>query len=121
MKSITITPTTHTDHTSGTSKSANSVSIWERYIAFTVEAEKKRVVWYLKILLIIPCGYMVLSIIAMASLTPNYLGFVGLCMLLFFANIMVHIAEVKGKVFVFLYYATILTMIAVPLITYLTT
>jgi len=91
----------------------------ERYIAMTKRAEDESIVWYLKTIIAIPCVFMVLSIFAMAMITPNYIWFVAVAILLFYANVIVHIAGAKSTVFVPLYHASIAIMAAIPAITYL--
>ena len=90
----------------------------DRYIAMTERAGKESMLWYLKTIIAIPCVFMVISIFAMAMLTANYLWFVAVAILLFYANVIVHIAGVKSTAFVPLYHATIAFMTIVPLITY---
>jgi len=62
---------------------------------------------------------MVFSIIAMAEITPNYVWFVGVTIMLFYANVIAHIAQTKSRFYIPLYHATIATMILIPLITFL--
>ncbi len=94
-------------------------SLIDRYIAMTKRAEDESIVWYLKTIIAIPCVFMVLSIFAMAMVTPNYIWFVAVAILLFYANVIVHIAGAKSTVFVPLYHTSIAIMAIIPAVTYL--
>jgi len=91
----------------------------EKYLAYADSKSKDGILYYLKVVIFIPCVFMVFSIMAMASITPNYVWFVGLTILLFYVNMIAHIAGVKSRVFVPIYHATIFIMMAIPAITYL--
>jgi len=94
-------------------------SLWTKYLEYADSKANEGVLWYMKIILAIPCVFMVLSIFAMAMLTPNYVWFIGLSILLFYANVMAHIGGTKSRFYIPLYHATILTFILIPIITYL--
>ena len=94
-------------------------SILTRYREYTARNNQERVLWYMKVILAIPCVFMVLSIIAMSMVTPNYVWFVGLNILLFFANVIAHVGQAKSTFYIPLYHATISLMILIPLIAYL--
>lgn len=96
-------------------------SFWTKYLEYADSKADVGVLWYLKVILAIPCVFMVFSIFAMAMLTPNYVWFVGLTIMLFYANVMAHIANTKSRFFIPLYHATILILILTPAITYLFT
>jgi len=91
----------------------------EKYLAYADSKEKEGVLSYMKVVILIPCVFMVFSIMAMAAITPNYVWFVGLSILLFYANIMAHIAGAKARIFIPIYHATIAIMILIPSITFL--
>jgi len=93
-------------------------SLWTRYIAYTDSKSNEGVVSFLKVILIIPCVFMVLSIMAMAEITPNYIWFVGVSMVLFFINVIAHIGETKSRFYIPLYHATLLLFILIPTIAY---
>jgi len=116
MSTISFQPTTQT--TKKKVKEQIKPSFLDRYIALTERASKEAMVWYLKTIIAIPCVFMVLSIFAMAMITPNYIWFVALTILLFYANVIVHIAGAKSKVFVPLYHVSIAIMMIIPTITY---
>ena len=101
-------------------KTRTKNDLLERYLAYADSKEKEGVLTYLKVVILIPCVFMVFSIMAMATITPNYIWFVGLSILLFYANIMAHIAGAKARVFIPIYHATIAIMILIPFITFLT-
>lgn len=117
MATISIQPGSQTKAKSQVTKQVRPTLIG-RYIAMTERAGEESIVWYLKTIIAIPCVFMVLSIFAMAMVTPNYIWFVAVSILLFYANVIVHIAGVKSTTFVPLYHATIAFMILVPAITY---
>jgi len=100
-------------------KLQNKFSFLETYLSYAEGQSKEKIVWYLKAILVIPCAIMVPAIILMAMATSSYIWFVAVCMLLFFANVVVHIAEAKSRYFVPLYHGTIALMILIPLVTYL--
>jgi len=108
-------------HSVTTPKAKLSNPIWNRYMTFAEKQEKEKVVWYLKGIIIIPCAIMVPSIYIMAMLTTNYVWFIGLTMVLFFANVIAHIGETKSTFYVPLYHASIAIMILIPLIKFLLT
>lgn len=92
-----------------------------RYWAYAEKAQEENVFWFLKTIMVIPCVVMIPAIFAMAMITPHYVWFVGLTVLLFFANVIAHIGGAKGNLFVPLYHATIGILFLIPLVTYLIT
>ncbi len=90
-----------------------------RYMTYAEQQQTQYLFWYMKVIVVIPCVYMVLSIFAMATLTVNYIWFVGLGMLLFFANVVAHIAGTKSTFYVPLYHFTTALFILIPIITYI--
>ncbi len=95
---------------------SSRVNLRERYMAYAKRQEKMNIVWYLKVVIFIPCVIMVPSIFLMAMATDLYIWFVGLSILLFFTNVIAYIAETKSTFYVPLYHLTILIMILIPLI-----
>lgn len=93
-------------------------SLWTKYIAYADSKSNEGVVSFLKVILIIPCVFMVLSIMAMAEITPNYIWFIGVSMVLFFVNVMAHIGNTKSRFYIPLYHATLLLFILIPTIAY---
>ena len=96
-------------------------SLWTKYLEYADRKADEGILWYLNVIIAIPCIFMVLSIFAMASITPNYVWFVGVSVMLFFGNVMAHIGETKSRFFIPLYHATILLLILIPTITYFIT
>lgn len=96
-----------------------SMPFWDSYLAFAERQSNLKVVWFLKVIMVIPCVLMVPTIFLMAMITPNYLWFVGVTMVIFFANVITHIGEAKSTVYVPLYHLSILIMLILPLIIYL--
>lgn len=94
------------------------LNLLERYMTFAERAEKMRIVWYFKTLLVLTCVIMIPAVMLMAAATPNYLWFVGMSILLFYANVLLHVSGAKSKFFVPFYHATIAFMVLIPLITY---
>ncbi|MFK7980496.1 MAG: hypothetical protein AB8G86_10970 [Saprospiraceae bacterium] len=95
-----------------------NVSLISRYIAYTEKQQAHSVYWYMLTIMIFTCGVMIPSIFVMGKITDNYVWFMSLSVLLFYANVMAHIGETKSTFFVPLYHLTTLFMIAVPVITY---
>jgi len=100
-------------------KRPNRIDLGTIYNDIIHQADDESIVWYIKSVIVIPCVFMVLSILAMHYITDNFVWFVALSMFLFFANVLIHIVGLKAKYFVPLYYSTALVLFAIPLITYL--
>ncbi len=96
-------------------------SLWVSYLEYAASKDEEYVLSYLKVIMVIPTLTMVIPIIAMSMLTPNYIWFVALAMLLFFANVIAHIAQTKSIVHIPLYHATNLVLFLIPVLTYLLT
>lgn len=94
---------------------------WNNYLAYAEKEGGNRLVWYCKTLLVLPCAFMVPLVIAMMHLTPAFHFYAGLLILLLFSNVIIHVAQMSGRIFVPLYHATIAVMLAIPLLTYLFT
>lgn len=94
-------------------------SIWARYIAYAASRKNERVLWFLKSIMIIPCVVMIPAIYLMAMATPNYIWFIGLTIILFYTNVVAHIADLKNTVYIPLYHITIAIMVLIPIIAYL--
>jgi len=101
------------------SKAKFSNPLWERYMAYVEKRANEKILSYLKVIMVIPCVVMIPAIFLMAMLTTNYIWFVGVCMILFFANVLVHIAETKSTFYLPLYHASIAIMILLPILKYL--
>ncbi len=96
-------------------------SLIARYNNYVAQQEALKVYHYLVVIIIIPCVYMTTSIIAMAAMVDWFVYFIAFTMVLFFANVIVHIGEGKSKVFIPLFHITTFLFIAIPAITYLLT
>ena len=94
-------------------------ALLEKYLLFAHLQANDKIYWYMKTIIVIPCVIMVPTILFMASSTDNYLWFIGLSMLLFVSNMIVHIAEMKSTIFVPVYHISISIMVLIPFITYL--
>lgn len=92
-------------------------ALYTQYLAYAKRQEKISMVWYMQVIMVIPCVIMVPTIILMSMATANYIWFVGLTILLFFANVIAFIAGTKSTTYVPLYHASILIMILIPIIT----
>jgi len=95
-----------------------SRSITQIYMDYIANRENDRIFWYMSAIIYIPCLFMVVSTFAMAMITPNYIWFIGLTMMMFFANVVAHIAETKNTFYIPLYHATIFAMMIIPIITF---
>lgn len=93
-------------------------SLWTKYIAYADSKSNEGIVSFLKVILIIPNVFMVLSTIAMAEITSNFEWFIGVTMVLFFANVIAHIGNTKSRFHIPLYHATLLLFILIPTIAY---
>jgi len=93
------------------------ITLLSRYVAYAEKQESLKILWYMKVIMAIPCVFMVISIIAMSMLISSYVWFVGLTMVLFFTNVILHIAEVKSVIYVPVFHATIAIMTIIPIIT----
>ncbi len=96
-------------------------SLWSKYMSYAESKDEDRIFWYMNVVITIPCVFMVGSIVAMSYLTPDFIWFVALGMLMFFTNVILHISEAKAKLFVPVYQATIAIMTIIPFLTYLMT
>lgn len=86
---------------------------WQQYLAFCDRQMEQRTLWYLIPLMALPAAVMPISIFLM-SYFDGYLLFVGASMLLFFANIIVNIADLNTRWTISLFLATILFNFLLP-------
>jgi len=100
-------------------KSVRKPSLLNRYLAYAAGESKNYMLWYLKSILIYPTVIMTSTIFVMGMVTPNFVWFIGLSVLLFYVNVIAHIGGAKSNLYVPLYHATTAIMILIPLITYL--
>lgn len=94
-------------------------SLFDKYMSYVSSEKQEQVYWFLKAIIILPCVIMVPAIMAMHAAIENHVPFVGVCMVLFFLNVIVHIAEVKSKYYISIYHVSILIMILAPLFAFL--
>ena len=97
-------------------KKKSRIPLIDNYFTYINSDKQQQVFWFLKAIIIIPCLIMVPSIMIMHAAVGNHIPFVGICMILFFLNVVVHIAEVKSKYYIPVYHFSVLIMILVPLI-----
>jgi hypothetical protein len=95
--------------------------VWNNYLENAEKEGGNRILWYGKTLLVLPCAFMVPLVIAMMHLTTAFHFYVGLLILLLFGNVVIHVAQLSGRIFVPFYHATIAIMLTIPLVTYLFT
>jgi len=86
-----------------------------RYINYCESQKEMKVYWYMKAIILLTCVYMVPSIMVMALATDYYVYYIGFTILLFYANVLVHIMQVKSIYYISLYHFTCLLMILLPL------
>jgi len=99
--------------------SKTSIGIIDQYKAYCLSQGSEKMSWYMKTIIVIPCVIMVPSIIGMTMVRGNSEYYIALCMLLFFSNMLIHIAQFSSKYYVPMYHLTISLMIAIPFISYL--
>jgi len=94
-------------------------SVIDGYLDYCLAQGKEKVYWYMKAIIIIPCVIMVPSISAIYATGVPHEYYAGLCMFLFFANILAHVAQASSRLYIPLYHLTVVLMIAIPAVTYL--
>ena len=110
-----------TNKTSNVNSKSLRQKLSDWYYDYIARQQTQKVYWYMKVIIVIPCVYMVLSIMAMAQLVDTFEYYAGFTMLLFYANVCVHIVGSKSRVYIPLYYFSLLLMILIPAITYFIT
>ena len=110
-------------HQAPTTAKANFFEhVWNSYLENAEKESGNRLVWYCKTLLVLPCAFMVPLVILMMHLTPTFhTYYIGLLILLLFSNVVIHVAQMSGRIFVPFYHTTIAVMLTIPLLTYLFT
>jgi len=104
----------------GVTKSFNPFKLLlNKYLEYITLHSKEQIYWYMKVIIVIPCVVMVPTISVMQVCTPHFVWFIGLCMVFFFSNIIVHVAETTSRVYIPLYHLSITVMILIPLVTYI--
>jgi len=104
-----------TQHRSG-SKSVLS-QLKTKYLDYCESQQDMKIYWYMKAIVLLTCVYMVPSIMVMAMATDYYVYYIGLTMILFYTNVLVHITGLSSKYYVPIYHGTILLMILIPVLT----
>ena len=95
------------------------VSLLNSYWNYIDRQESQKVYWFLVAIIVIPCVYMTISIMAMHFILPHIELYIGATMIVFFGNVMVHIAECKSRVFMPLFHLTTAFFILAPCAAYL--
>ena len=116
MKSIQLKQTNSLQSSKTTETKTNII---KKYLDFAEAQGPQKVFWYLKAIIIIPTVFMVPSIMVMYFYSNIYVVYVGLCMMLFFTNLVLHLAEAGGRTFVPFYHITLSLMVLFPSIAYL--
>jgi len=89
----------------------------KRYLDYCESQQKIKVYWYMKVIIILTCVFMVPSITVMAMATDYFVYYVGVTIFLVYMNVLVHITNLPSKYYVPIYQVTCLLMIVIPLIT----
>ena len=100
-------------------KKAKSNSLLTKYYAFCDKQKNQKVLWFGATLLLLPAALMPASLVVMYYF-EWYLAFVAISILLFFANIIVTIAEAHPRITITLFFATILFNIFIPVLSLIT-
>lgn len=117
--SVLIKDLASVQHLETEQKEKIAFSILDSYLGYAERQENRKVFWYLKAVMVIPCVVMVPSIFLMAMITQNFIWFVAVSMILFFANVVVHIADANSKIYIPLYHISIAISFLIPLMAYL--
>ncbi len=94
-------------------------SLFTRYLSYVDSQEDQYIFWFMAAILAIPCVFMTLSIIVMYLYSGVLEYYIGFAMILFFANVLVHLAGMKARVYLPTFHITSLLMVLIPAITYL--
>jgi len=93
------------------------VKLKTRYLAYCDSQSNMKIYWYMKAIISLTCVFMVPSIILMAIATDYYVYYVGLAMILFFNNLIVHIIQAKSSVYIPIYHLTCILLVLIPVLT----
>jgi len=86
------------------------------YAEYCDAHSNEKVYWFMKAILVIPCAMMVVSIISVSLVFDRIEYYIALAMLLFFSNIIVHIAECRSRIYIPVYHFSIIIMVLVSVI-----
>lgn len=103
--------------TVSTNEKSKRGSLLKWYVNYAEKQEEHRFLWYMLSVLFFSCGIMIPTIFLMGIVSDNPVWFISLSVLLFYANIIVHIAEYKSTVFVPVFHLTTAFMVLTPMIT----
>ena len=104
----------------GSLKWTSSKGSWvQSYIHWADKNSNEKVFWFLKAIIVIPNVIMVPTISLMYFSTPHFVWYIGVTMLLFFGNILVHLAEAPSRIYIPTYHLSIAFMVITSLIFYL--
>ena len=99
-------------------KQAVNVGLIDRYFSYVDNQDDQYIFWFMTAILAIPCVFMTLSIIVMYMYSTVLEYYIGFAMMLFFANVIVHLAGMKARVFLPVFHITGFLMILIPTMTY---
>jgi len=102
-----------------TAETTKRIPLLSKYIAYAAAQEKHSFYWYLYSIMLFPCVVMIPTIFVYGLLTDHYVWFIGLSVLLFYANVIAHIGETKSTFYVPLFHLTTFIMVIIPLVTLL--
>jgi len=88
-----------------------------KYLDYCESQKNLKVYWYMKVIIVLTCVFMVPSITLMAIATDYYVYYVGLTMILFYTNVVGHLIGLSSKFYIPLYHFTCILMILIPIIT----
>jgi len=77
-------------------ETTRKIPFLSRYIAYAAGQEKHAFYWYLYSIMLFPCVVMIPTIFIYGQLTDHYVWFIGLSVLLFYANVIAHIGGAKS-------------------------
>ena len=119
MTTIPINNQSQLLNTEDHSKAIPKSNLFERYLSYVDSQENQYIFWFMTAILVIPCVLMTLSIIVMFLYSNVLEYYIGFAMILFFANVLVHLSGMKARVYLPVFHITAILMIMIPLITYL--
>ncbi len=91
----------------------NEGGIMKKYLNYCEAQMPVRSQWYLITLMVLAGGVIPIGL-AVMSLFPEYINYVGLSMTLFLANVIVNVAGVHTKVTLSLFLATAALLLLIP-------
>lgn len=89
------------------------------YKTFVATQESNRMVWFVYVILVLPCAIMVPAFCFLYLVGASNVWFAGFAVLLFFVNLILHVAETKSKIYVPVFHATVATIILISITLFL--